>query len=152
MAQLPSGVVIIAVRDELDDLATTASSLVSVSLDPPLISVCTDNRSYFSEALTRSPEWSATILSAGQRHLAGRCSARGRPSARLLLAGEPHHRGACSGSLIIDGGVAALECRTVQRVPAGDHHIVIAGITAIDYVNPDLTPLLRLRRKYRPAS
>ncbi len=151
MAQLPSGVVVIAVRDELDDLVTTASSLVSVSLDPPLISVCADNNSYFSEVLTRSAEWSVTMLSADQRHLAGRCSAPGRPSARLLLAGEAHHRGARSGSLIIEKGVAAVECRTVQRVSAGDHSIVVAGVTAVDYVNPDRAPLLRLRRSYRAA-
>jgi len=123
-----------------------------VSLDPALISICTDNSSYFSEVLNRSPKWSITVLSAGQRHLAGRCSARGRPSARLLLAGEAHHRGVYSDSLIIDGGVAALECHTLQQVPAGDHHIVIASVTAIDYVDPAGVPLLRLRRSYRPAS
>lgn len=151
MSQLPSGVAVIAVRDELDDLVTTASSLVSVSLDPPLISIGTDNDSYFGEALARAQAWSVTVLAADQRHLAGRCSAKGRPSARLLLEGESHHRGAASGALIIDGGVCALECRTVQRIAAGDHHIVVASVMAIEYIDPDRPPLLRLRRAYRSA-
>ncbi len=149
MAQLPAAISLVTLRDELDDVVTTASSLVSVSLQPALISICTDQASYFNEALAQSPEWAVTVLSATQRHLAGRCSAPGRPSARLLLAEEPHHRGAHSAALIVEQGVVALECRTIQRIQAGDHYLVIAEVAAVDYINSAREPLIRLRRTYR---
>ncbi|MGH9643959.1 MAG: flavin reductase family protein [Terriglobales bacterium] len=149
MSQVPTGVCLVAVRDDLDDLITTASSLVSVSLDPPLISVCTDRNSYFGEVMSRSPRWALTVLAQAQRHLAARFAARGRPSARLLLEGEAHHRGAASHALIVDGAVMALEFRTVQRIPAGDHYIIVAEIISVDYLDVDREPLVRHRRGYR---
>ena len=149
LSQFATGVAVVTLRDDLDDLATTATSLVAVSIDPPLISVSTDNGSYFSEALERSESWAVTVLSANQRQLAGRFAAAGRPSARLLLSDSEHHRGPRSGALVIDGGLAAWECRTVSRVPAGDHHIVIAEVIAVDYVNPGSSPLIRWHRSYR---
>jgi flavin reductase (DIM6/NTAB) family NADH-FMN oxidoreductase RutF len=90
-----------------------------------------------------------TVLSAGQRAIAGRFAAAGRPSARLLIAGEAHHRGPRSGALVIDGGPAALECETRQRVTGGDHVLFIAEVLTVDYVDTGRPPLIRVNRRYR---
>ena len=98
--------------------------------------------------LGRLDTFAVTLLSAGQRQLAGRFAASGRPGARLLLDGVAHHRGAASGALIADDGLAALECQVRQRVPAGDHLLLVAGVLAVPYVAPDGAPLIRFRGGY----
>jgi flavin reductase (DIM6/NTAB) family NADH-FMN oxidoreductase RutF len=91
-----------------------------------------------------------TVLAAGQRALAGRFAASGRPGARLLLDGVPHRRAALSGALIPDGGLAALECEATQRVEAGDHLLVVARILDVPYLAEGGEPLIRFRGKYPP--
>ncbi len=68
--------------------------------------------------------------------------------ARVLLEGTPHDRGAASGALIAGGGLAALECAAVRRVPAGDHLLVIASVLAVPYVADAGSPLIRYAGRY----
>jgi flavin reductase (DIM6/NTAB) family NADH-FMN oxidoreductase RutF len=149
MAQLAAGVAVVTVRDDRDDLGTTVSALMSVSADPPLMLVSLVGDGYPCEVLLRRDRWAASLLSAGQAAVASRFATAGRPSARLLVAGTPHHRGPHSEALIVEGGVAALELETTQVVPSGDHTLFIAQVLAVDYVDPTLRPLVRLRGRYR---
>ncbi len=88
------------------------------------------------------------LLAAGQRMLAGRFAAAGRPNARRMLAGIPHRRGALSGALIPDGGLAALECEVSHRIAAGDHLVLIARVLAVPYEASSGEPLIRFRGRY----
>jgi flavin reductase (DIM6/NTAB) family NADH-FMN oxidoreductase RutF len=45
--------------------------------------------------------------------------------------------------------LTAVECETRQRVPAGDHTLFVAEVTAVDYVRPEALPLIRINRRYR---
>jgi flavin reductase (DIM6/NTAB) family NADH-FMN oxidoreductase RutF len=65
-----------------------------------------------------------------------------------MLGDVPHRRGAESGALIVDSGLAALECWAEQVRPAGDHLLVIARVTAVPYVTELGEPLIRFRRRY----
>ncbi|GGQ09198.1 flavin reductase (DIM6/NTAB) family NADH-FMN oxidoreductase RutF [Actinomadura coerulea] len=143
--------VVLTVRDGRDDLGTTITSFMSVSLDPPMVLASVASSSYLTEVLGRCPRWAATILSADQRALAGRFAAEGRPSARILLASEPHHRGEHSGALVPDAGVSALECETRQTVEAGDHTLFVAEAVSTDYVSAGRAPLVRAARRYLPG-
>jgi flavin reductase (DIM6/NTAB) family NADH-FMN oxidoreductase RutF len=96
----------------------------------------------------QAARFAVTILAAGQRMLAGRFAASGRPGARLLLDDVPHRRGTASGALIVEGGLAALECAVSQLIPAGDHLVVIAGVTGVAYVADSGDPLIRFRGRY----
>jgi flavin reductase (DIM6/NTAB) family NADH-FMN oxidoreductase RutF len=149
MAELAAGVAVVCIRDGDDDVGMTTTTLSSISLAPPLIGVAVNASSYVDELLDRQPRWAVTILAADQQATASRFAAAGRPSARLLLADLAYHRGPESDGLIIDGGVAALECRTVQRIPAGDHTFVLAEPLAVDYVAGTDQPLIYVRRRYR---
>jgi len=119
-----------------------------VSMDPPLILISLIDQSYPAELLGRLDRFAVTVLSVGQRVLAGRFAAAGRPGARLLLEDVPHHRGPTSGALIPDGGLAAMECQVVSRMPAGDHLLVIARVLDVDAVSASDAPLIRFRGRY----
>ena len=147
-----AGVTLVTIADGRDDIGTTVSAFCPVSLDPPLVLVSLIAGSYPAEVLSRpslpAAQFAVTLLSSGQRVLAGQFAAAGRPSARLILENAPHSRGAASGALIPSGGLAALECSVARRVPAGDHLLVIAAVTDIAYVAESGDPLIRFRGRY----
>ena len=150
LASFASGVTLVMVADGRDDIGTTVTAFCPVSLVPPLVLVSLIAQSYPAEVFSRVDRFALVVLSAGQRTLAGRFAASGRPGARLALEGTPHRRGENSGALIPEGGLAALECAVVQRVPAGDHVLVVASVVAVPYVAEGGDPLIRFAGGYPP--
>lgn len=145
-----SAVCLLTIADGRDDVGATVSACCPVSFEPPSLAVSLTAGSYPAELLSRLDRFAVTVLSAGQRALAGRFAASGRPSARLLLDGVPHDRGAASGALIVTGAIATFECEAVQRIPSGDHLLVIGQLiaAAVPDAEPDGTPLVRFRGRY----
>ncbi len=151
LSMFATGVTLVMVADGRDDIGTTVSAFCPVSLLPPLVLVSLTASSYPAEVLGRVDRFAVTVLAEEQRALAGRFAVAGRPGARLLLDGVPHDRGAISGALIPGGGLAALECEAAQRVPAGDHLLVIATVLAIPYAAEAGRPLIRFSGRYPPV-
>jgi len=143
-----SAVALVTVADGRDDVGVTVSTLCPVSADPPLVSVALQGGTYPAELLRRVEGFAVTVLSAGQRAVAGRFAAAGRPGARRLLEGESLERGPRSGALIVAGGLAGLDCAVSQRVEAGDHLVVIGEVTGVAYVAEAGQPLVRFRGRY----
>ena len=148
LASFATGVTVVTVKEGRDDIGSTVTAFTSVSLDPPLILISVAAASYLCEVLRRRPLWAVTVLAAAQRALAGRFSAEGRPSARLLLGGHAHHRGPKSEALIVENGIAAMECETRLQIPAGDHVLFVAEVLGVDYLRRE-DPLIRVHRRYR---
>jgi flavin reductase (DIM6/NTAB) family NADH-FMN oxidoreductase RutF len=147
-----AGVTLVTIADDRDDIGTTVSAFVPLSLDPPLVAVSLIAGSYPAEVLSRPSlpalTFAVTLLSSAQKVIAGQFAAEGRPSARLILDATPHVRGALSGALIPHGGLAALECSVARRVPAGDHLLVISAVEEVAYVAEAGDPLIRFRGRY----
>jgi flavin reductase (DIM6/NTAB) family NADH-FMN oxidoreductase RutF len=147
-----AGVTLVTIADDRDDIGTTVSAFMPVSLDPPLVALSLIAGSYPAEVLSRpsfpAARFAVTLLSAAQKVIAGQFAAAGRPSARLILDAVPHTRGAASGALIPSGGLAALECSVARRVPAGDHLLVISAVEGVAYVAEAGDPLVRFRGRY----
>jgi flavin reductase (DIM6/NTAB) family NADH-FMN oxidoreductase RutF len=148
LASFATGVTLVMVADGRDDIGTTVSAFCPVSWSPPLVLVSLIADSYPAEVLARVDRFAVTVLSTSQRALAGRFAVAGRPGARVLLEGIPTERGETSGALIPGGGLAALECEAVQRVPAGDHLVVIASVLTVPYVAEAGGPLVRFAGGY----
>ena len=79
-------VTLVTVADGRDDIGATVSSFSPVSAEPPLVLVSLMSGSYPAELFSRPDEpvtrFAVTLLAAGQRVLAGRFAASGRPAAR----------------------------------------------------------------------
>lgn len=152
LAAWAAGVTLVTIADDRDDVGTTVSAFLPVSASPALVAVSLMSGSYPAEVLSRAAfpaaTFAVTLLSSGQKQLAGQFAATGRPSARLILDAVPHQRGAVSRALIPDGGLAALECSVARRVPAGDHLLVIAAVENVAYVAEAGDALVRFRGRY----
>jgi len=146
-----TGVTLLTIADGRDDVGTTVSAFCPVSREPPLVLVSLMAGSYPAELLGRVDRFAVTVLAAGQRALAGRFAAAGRPGARLMLEGVPHQRGRDSGALIPDGGLAALDCEVTERIPAGDHLLALATVRHVPYLAEAGQPLIRFAGRYLPA-
>ncbi|MFI9721347.1 flavin reductase family protein [Streptomyces sp. NPDC052396] len=154
LARLAAGVVLVTAHDPEDgprgeDVGMTATAFVSVSLDPPLVLVSVRNDSRMDDLLARVDRWAVSVLGEGQRQIAGRFAMKGRVSDRLLFADFPWERGEASGAPLVGGALATLECRTEQRVPAGDHILVIGRVLTATAPGTESGPLTYFRGRYR---
>jgi len=148
LGQYAAGVCLLTVRDGIDDVGTTVSSVMSVSADPALVAVGLTASGYPAEVLEEVGSCGLTVLAAEHAIVASRFSSAGRPSARHLLESVPWSRAAGSGAIVLDEGLTALDCRLQQLVAAGDHVVALLAVDAVVALNPDARPLLRLRGRY----
>lgn len=154
LARLAAGVVLVTAHDPEDgprgeDVGMTATAFLSVSLEPPLVMVSVRNDSRMDDLLARQPLWAVSVLAEDQRQVAARFAMKGRISDRLLFADVPHEHGEATGAPLIDGALSVLECRTEQRVPAGDHTLVIGRVLTATAPTTDAGPLTYFRGRYR---
>ena len=78
-----AGVTLVTIADDRDDVGTTVSAFIPVSLDPPLVAVSLIAGSYPAEVLRRASfpaqRFAVTLLSSAQKVIAGEFAAKGRP-------------------------------------------------------------------------
>ena len=127
LAHWSTGVAVLSCRVDGLPYAMTATSLVSVSLQPPLVLVSIGRESRFHEPVTRAGSWAASILAGDQGHLGRRFAQRGR-SYETQFDGIAAADAPFSGAPVLDGCLAWLDCRTVALHEAGDHTIVVAEV------------------------
>ena len=148
-----AGVTLLTIADDRDDIGTTVSAFMPVSLDPPLVAVSLIAGSYPAEVLSRpslpAARFAVTLLSAAQKVLAGQFAAEGRPSARLILDAVPHVAGRRvrrADPVRRPGrpGVLGRPARPGGRPPAGD----LRGRVDVAYVAEAGDPLVRFRGRY----
>ncbi|MEV4743997.1 flavin reductase family protein [Streptomyces sp. NPDC049555] len=154
LARLAAGVVLVTAHDPEDgprgeDVGMTATAFLSVSLDPPLVMVSVRTGSRMDELLERQPLWAVSVLAEQQRHIAGRFAMKGRLSDRLLFEDMATARGPVTGAPLVHGALAAVECRTEQRVAAGDHTLVIGRVLRVDTPDTGSGPLTYFQGRYR---
>jgi flavin reductase (DIM6/NTAB) family NADH-FMN oxidoreductase RutF len=154
MTRLSAGVVLVTAHDPDDgprgeDVGMTATAFMSVSLEPPLVLASVRVGSRMDELLERQPRWAVSVLSESQRHIAGRFAMRGRISDRLLFEDISYYRGEQSGSPVLGGALAILECETEQRMPAGDHTLILGHVLSARTPSAEGGPLSYFRGRYR---
>jgi flavin reductase (DIM6/NTAB) family NADH-FMN oxidoreductase RutF len=128
MARLPAGVVIISARLNQEFRGLTASSLVSISLEPPLVLVGLERESSTRAAVLESKAFNVSLLTRDQEFIADRLAGRA-PAVDPTWQSIPHRLGA-NGIPLVEGSAAWLECRLVEVHPAGDHDVCIGEVEA----------------------
>jgi flavin reductase (DIM6/NTAB) family NADH-FMN oxidoreductase RutF len=124
MSQLVSGVTIVTVRTPSGvALGMTASSVTSLSLDPPLLLVCVGKEAVLYEPLLHATRFGVNVLAAQQDGLARRFAVRERQKLT-----EQEVRLSPGGVPILADALAQIECEHRAHFSAGDHSIVTGTV------------------------
>ena len=105
-------------------LGMTANSLSSVSLYPPLISVCVDREAGMHNAILAVDHFVVNVLSSTQETLARRFADRHEDR----FEGIGYHISP-EGLILLGGVLAHVECQRFAHYPGGDHTIVLGRVT-----------------------
>jgi flavin reductase (DIM6/NTAB) family NADH-FMN oxidoreductase RutF len=128
MARLPAGVVVVSARTDNGYRGLTASSLVSISVDPPLVLVGLERETATRTAVVESRAFNVSVLTRSQEFIADRFAGRA-PAIDSTWRDVPHRLGA-NGIPLIEGCAAWLECALLDVHSAGDHDICVGEVTA----------------------
>jgi flavin reductase (DIM6/NTAB) family NADH-FMN oxidoreductase RutF len=147
MRRFASGVAVLSVVVEGQRLAITVGSLVSLSLEPPLIGVSIGQHSPAFEPLRRAGRFALSLLAGDQDALAGHF-ARNVPPIALWESVALHDWEEPEPA--IDAALAWLVCSVVSEHRAGDHTVVVGAVERAD-LGRRAPALVYVDGGYRPA-
>ena len=128
LAQWPSGVTVVTTLVDGVRHGMTASSFSSVSLDPPLVSVCLDRRLYSHTLIAESGVFGVNVLAKDQAEVA-RVFAGMVPDVEDRFASESWTT-AETGVPLLESALGWLDCKVVHEYPGGDHTIFVGEVVA----------------------
>ena len=145
MGSYPTGVTIVtSTAPDGKPVGLTVNSFASVSLNPLMVLWCIDHRVSTLEAFKQAEGYAVHILAADQK------------DACWAFAGkEPDRFSKVEWSMsprnlpIISGAMGVLECKTVQRIEAGDHTILLGEVVELQKF--DKEPMLYFRQNVGPV-
>lgn len=125
VGHLASGVTVVTTRVDGRDHGMTASSVTSLSMDPPMMLACVNNSVPTATAIERSGRYTVNVL--GQTHgdLAYQFATPGRDK----FAGVAVERGA-GGIPMLAEAIASIECEVTEQVLGGSHSVFLGHVTA----------------------
>ena len=144
MREVPVPVSVVTVTAGGLSAGLTVDSLVSLSLEPPLIGIALGHQAALHELLREADSFAVSVLGAGQEHLAQHF-ARGVPPIGLWTGVET--RAGELGAPLIEGALAWIECRLAAEHPAGDHTFFVGDVVSARR-GPARESLVHLRGSY----
>jgi flavin reductase len=142
-----TGVTVITTAGEQHPYGMTANAFSSVSLDPPLVLVCVKSAAEGSEHIRRNRCFAVNILGADQEPLSRYFASKDRPRGRDAFREVAHALGE-TGSPLLDGVAAFLDCSLHSGHTAGDHDIFIGEVLALK-IDATVQPLVFHAGQYR---
>ena len=142
LGRFASGVTVVTCKSELGNpCGLTVSAFSSLSLDPPLVLICIDQRASVYADLREGSSFAVNVLSQDQESVSRRFASR--DADRFKGIG---YREGKTGAPLIEGALAFIECRVVHSYAGGDHTIFVGEVEASEV--SDGKPLLYFRGGY----
>lgn len=129
MRHYPQGVAILTVDHDGERMGVTVSSMVSLSLEPPLIGVSVGKQASVYELLRRAGKFGISLLGSEHEGLAKRFAAGFPPI--VHWQGVETRDGPAGIAPLIGHARGWLECRTVAEHDVGDHTFFVAQILSV---------------------
>jgi flavin reductase (DIM6/NTAB) family NADH-FMN oxidoreductase RutF len=124
LGRLPTGVVVVTGGDPEHPSGMVCGSFMSVSLDPPLVAVAPANTSSSWPAISDGGSFCANVLAEEQQGVARRFATSGIDK----YDGVEWVPAPATGSPLLAGAAAWIDCRIRQRIEAGDHWLVLGEV------------------------
>lgn len=125
----PASVTVVTVRRDGAPDGFTATAVLMVSIEPPIVLVSATKESSAGEMLGASERFAVNLLDASQRAVAEGFATphetRGDLWPALDTTPDAH------GVPLLGGALGAFSARVRERVDAGDHVLVLGDVTAV---------------------
>lgn len=143
MGQFATGVVIATGVVDGKPAGFAAQSFVSLSLDPPLVALCPAKTSTSWPKLRASGHFCINVLAADQQAVCNSFAISGGDKFADLK-----WRAGATGSPILEGILAYVDCQIEAEHEAGDHLIVVGRVADFALQQENDGPLLFFRGGY----
>ena len=144
LGSFASGVTIITTADPQTKApyGVTVSAFSSVSLDPPLVLFCLDNRSSSHTIIRTSGHFGVNILGENQADVSNLFASKTEDKWQKVTYTSGTH-----DIPVLAGTSAHMECQVVHAYDGGDHTIFVGQVLSAS-VDDSVSPLLYCRGSY----
>jgi flavin reductase (DIM6/NTAB) family NADH-FMN oxidoreductase RutF len=134
LRMIPYGIYVLTAESGNEVAAATVNFVTQTSFNPPLIAVAVKADSGAYAVIGKAGAFALNVLGKGQQGAAFKFF---KPAEKQgdTISGEPVKKGS-TGAPIIANAPAAVECRVVEIVKRGDHHIVIGEVVDAHLAKP----------------
>ena len=137
-----TGVVVVTALDGGQPVGMSAQSVVSLSLDPPLVLFCPARSSTTWPRIQRARSFALNILAADQQQLSDGFARSGADKFAGVEWAAGH-----TGAPLLAGAIGHVECQLENVYPGGDHEIAVGRVVDLG-VRRDASPLIYFRGAY----
>ena len=142
MAMVPTAVTVVTADGDAHPSGATANAVVALSLEPLLMLASLHRDSRTLAAVAGAGRFAINVLGSGQEGLARQFSSRG-PTEEKWVGVDWE---SVDGAPWLAGALVTLSCDLRDRIPAGDHEILIGEVSSL--VSREGSPLLFHRGAY----
>ena len=142
LGRFATGITVVTSVHDDEPVGLTAQSFASVSLEPPLVLFAPARTSRAWPRMHAAGHFCVNVLGRDQQALSERFASRGTDK----FAGVAWRAGR-TGSPVLDGAVAWVDCVLHAVHPGGDHHLAVGRV--VDLGSAPGEPLLYLDGGYR---
>jgi flavin reductase (DIM6/NTAB) family NADH-FMN oxidoreductase RutF len=146
MRHLASGVSVITTGEGEYRTGLTATSVSSLSMEPPAFVVCISRTSTTLQAMRENRVFGVNFLAAGHRELAGRFAGHGNVSGAARYQGGEWITLVTGAPILVDA-LAAIDCTIDTIMEWSTHALVIGRVEAVHQPGGALA-LVHWRRSY----
>jgi 3-hydroxy-9,10-secoandrosta-1,3,5(10)-triene-9,17-dione monooxygenase reductase component len=146
MSCFATGVSIVSGIDGGEPVGFTCQSFMSLSLDPPYVAVAPARTSTSWPRIARTGAFCVNVLSEDQEELCKGFAVSGGPK----FDGVPWRPAPGTGSPVIEGSLAWVDCRVELVHDAGDHELILGRV--LDLGVGEGSPLLFFRSRFATVS
>ena len=143
LGNYPTGVTIVTAHDDHGPCGMIIGSFGSVSLDPPLVEFMPTTESATGARIIETGAYCVNVLTATQLDLCNSFFDKSKDPFDAI-----DWRPGASGSPIVAGCSAYIDCHIAQVYEGGDHHIVLGRVIDMDAAETDAGPLLFFQGGY----
>jgi 3-hydroxy-9,10-secoandrosta-1,3,5(10)-triene-9,17-dione monooxygenase reductase component len=143
LGHFPTGVTVVTAPGADGPVGMAIGSFTSVSLDPPLVGFLPTQSSSTWAAIKESGSFCVNILAADQLELCGVMASRSETKFDGVEWAP-----AASGSPVLAGVVAYIDCTIDAVHPAGDHDVVIGRVDRLEVLNEEALPMVFFKGQY----
>lgn len=138
LGHFPTGVTVVTGLLDGKPVGFTIGSFTSVSLDPPLVGFLPMVSSDRWQQIRDSGAFCVNVLGHAHDDLCWRFA---KSSIEQPFEGVTWTPSNVTGSPVIEGAIAWIDCTITQVVDAGDHHFVIGRVEQLEHADPDSDPI-----------